>query len=69
MPLLPQECPNCGRLHDGADFHSNPGPVQKEVERLREVLAAKDDLLVAYRVGNVRLADAALNKLQRLGEL
>lgn len=36
--LLPSECPNCGRLHEGHDFNENPGPIQAEVERLREAL-------------------------------
>ena len=44
--LLPQECPNCGRLHPGFDFDKDPGPVQRqlaearaEIQRLNKVIA------------------------------
>ena len=33
--LLPSECPNCGRLHQGHDFNETPGPVQIEVDYYR----------------------------------
>jgi len=36
--LLPSECPNCGRLHQGFDFNEKPGPVQAEIQRLRDAL-------------------------------
>lgn len=39
-----------------------------EIERLTQTLAAKDDLLVAYRLGDQRLADKALTRLAALNE-
>lgn len=39
---------------------------QSEVARLRRVIEAKDDLLRAYRMGDQRLADRALTKLEAL---
>ena len=48
MPLLPQECPNCGRLHPTADFHTEPGPVQRELasamEGIERVIRCWDEL-------------------------
>lgn len=36
--MLKSECPNCGRLHEGADFTSLPrvGPVQAELDAAQE---------------------------------
>jgi hypothetical protein len=41
--LLPSECPNCGRLHHGHSFVTNPGPVQAVVERYENALRAIAD--------------------------
>ena len=43
--LLPSECPNCGRLHEGANFRTDPGPVQKHLAALAE---ASMKLVEAY---------------------
>lgn len=32
--MLPSECPNCGRLHEGHSFVTDPGPVQKHLRDL-----------------------------------
>ena len=32
--MLPSECPNCGRLHEGHNFINEPGPVQGHLQRL-----------------------------------
>ena len=45
MPLLPQECPNCGRLHPASNFQTQPGPVQRE---LASALDALKLMLDAY---------------------
>lgn len=39
-PLLPNECPNCGRRHGGADFNAEPGPVQIALHRAEAQVAA-----------------------------
>ena len=42
---------------------------EAEADRLKAVIAAKDELLVAYRIGSLRKADAALSKLEKLAAL
>jgi hypothetical protein len=34
--MLPSECPNCGRLHEGNSFVADPGPVQKHLRALAD---------------------------------
>ena len=41
---------------------------EDEVARLRGIIAAKDDLLVAYRTGNHRKAGKAIDKLAALAK-
>ena len=40
--------------------------IEAEIERLRAVIEAKNELLVAYRIGSHAKADRALAKLERL---
>ena len=40
----------------------------ERAETLRQVIAAKDELLAAYRIGSHKKADAALTKLEKLGD-
>ena len=43
--LISSECPNCGHLHSGHNFRTDPGPVQ---ERLRALAVAAMALVEAY---------------------
>jgi len=46
--------------------HARAETAEAEVARLNEVVAAKDELLMAYRLGSHRKADSALAKLEKL---
>lgn len=48
VSLLPQECPNCGRLHEKHNFNGAPGPVQVALERTVTAAAALLDAKARY---------------------
>lgn len=47
--MLPSECPNCGHLHQDANFNTCPGPAQ---DHLAKVARAALALLDAYEEEN-----------------
>lgn len=52
--LLPSECPNCGHMHPGYDFDSDPGPVQKRNAELMQTCMMLNSKL-AIAEGTIRV--------------